>query len=232
MNDDLLELRLSRAAALRLAAAGAAGLALGVRPARAARERRGSGRSRGARVPRVAGAGRASSCIVRVRQRRAHPLALDRAFLRAAERPAAGSDVGRAARARARPAASEQLDGRLPQGAGHHGAPGRARTVWTRASPTRSTPTSSTSRCSARRARERGAGASRATTCRGTSPSYRTRSWPSRSSSAPGRLGQTARIGRSRRATGRCRAKRTRRARSCSCSTARSASASCSPRSR
>ena len=36
MNDDLLEPRLSRAAALRLAAAGAAGLALGVRPAHAA----------------------------------------------------------------------------------------------------------------------------------------------------------------------------------------------------
>jgi Protein of unknown function (DUF3500) len=36
MNDDLLEPRLSRAAALRLAAAGAAGLALGVRPAQAA----------------------------------------------------------------------------------------------------------------------------------------------------------------------------------------------------
>ncbi len=36
MNDELLEPRLSRAAALRLAAAGAAGLALGVRPAHAA----------------------------------------------------------------------------------------------------------------------------------------------------------------------------------------------------
>ena len=36
MNDDLLEPRFSRAVALRLAAAGAAGLALGVRPARAA----------------------------------------------------------------------------------------------------------------------------------------------------------------------------------------------------
>jgi hypothetical protein len=37
VNDDQFELRLTRGAALRLAAAGAAGLAVAVRPARAAR---------------------------------------------------------------------------------------------------------------------------------------------------------------------------------------------------
>ena len=62
----------------------------------------------------------------------------------------------------------------------------------TRASPTRSIPISSTSRCSARRARERGAGGSRGITSRGTSPSSATPSWPSRSSSAPGRPAPTS----------------------------------------
>ena len=116
MNDDLLEPRLSRAAALRLAAAGAAGLALGVRPARAAPSDAADVEAAARAFLAVAGTGRASSASFGVRQRRAHPLALDGAFLGAAERPAAGCDVGRAAQARARVAAREQLDGRLPQG--------------------------------------------------------------------------------------------------------------------
>ncbi len=126
MNDDHLEPRLTRTAVLRLAGAGAAGLALGARTGTRRTDRRGGGRGRRARLPRVAVTGRPRPGVVPVRGRRAHPLALDGACLGAAERPSARSDVGRAAEARARAAALEQLAGRLPQVARHHGAAGRA----------------------------------------------------------------------------------------------------------
>ena len=125
MDEDQLERRLTRAAALRLAAAGAAGLALGVRPARAAP-------TDGAAVEAAARAFLASlspaeprPSDVPVRKRRAHSLALDRALLRAAQRASPRAMSRRAATARARPAAREHLGDRLSQGARHHGAPGR-----------------------------------------------------------------------------------------------------------
>ena len=232
MNDELLEPRLSRAAALRLAAAGAAGLALGVRPAHAAPSDAAAVEAAARAFLKSLAAGRASSCVVCVRERRAHALALDRAVLRAAERPAAGSDVGRAARARTRIAAREQLDGRLPQGGEHHGAPGCARPAGHgHRRPVRSRPLLL---LGLRHARRAGVGLA----VRRASPlaALHGRQGQARGRAVlPRRLANeapTARFGRSRRATGRCRARRTRRARSCSCSTARCGSGSCSPRSR
>ena len=121
---------------------------------------------------------------------------------------------------------------RLPQGARHHVAAGRAAAHGHGRRAIRSTPTSTTSRSSALRALERGAGGSKGTISRGTSRSSGTRvvaepfflgAWPTRAGSAYRSVG---------RATGRWRARRTRRGRSSSRSTAGSAGRSYSRRSR
>ena len=123
--NDGFERRLTRAGALRLLLRAPPGLrSVSVPQSRAGR---GSGR-RGRRpgLPRVTVAGRPQPRFVPVRRRRAHTLALDGARLRAAERSSARRDVGRAAQARACSVALEQLARRLPQGARHHGFAGGA----------------------------------------------------------------------------------------------------------
>ena len=93
-------------------------------------------------------------------------------------------------------------------------------------------PDSSTSPCSAFPELAPGAGGSKATISRGTSPSYGTRSSRSRSSSALGRSRGQRTIDRLRRATARCLARKTPLGRSCCRSTARSGGGSCSRPSR
>ena len=160
MNDDLLEPRFSRAASLRLAAVGAAGLVLGVRPARAVR----SSLSDAESVEAAA-----------------------RAFLQSlapAERARASFAFGSAERTRwhwtvpssvprnglplgAMSAEQRRLALALLRASSSTAGYRKALTSWrsrvcsdasTRASPTRSIQICSTSRCSARPAREPGAG--------------------------------------------------------------------------
>ena len=126
MSDDHFERRLTRTAAIRLAAAGAAGLALGARPARAAESAGQARRESRTRLPRVVVTRAPRSGDLSVRRRRAHALALDRACVGTAERPPVRSGLDRAAQARTDPAPLEQLAGRLPKGTRHHGAAGRA----------------------------------------------------------------------------------------------------------
>ena len=229
MNDDLLERRLTRPAALRLAAVGAAGLALGARPAHAApsdgaasspRRARSSLRCPGASATRRRSR---STGAERTRWHWTVPSSVPRNGLPLG---AMSADQRRLALALLRASSSaagyrKALDIMALQGVLRRmntgiddpfdadryyvsvfGTPGAGS----------------------------GDGGSRGTTSPGTSRSWGTSSSPSRSSSVPGRPEREAHTARSRRATGRCRARRTRRGRSCSRSTARSGGASCSRR--
>ena len=232
MNDDHLEPRLTRTAVLRLAGAGAAGLALGVPPARAAPTDAAAVET-AARAFLAslspAGRDRASFPFAGAERTRWHwtvPASVP------AERPSARSDVGRPAEARARAAALEQLARRLPQVARHHGAAGRAAAH--EHGVQRSVRPRPLLRLGVRHARGpsvgmavRGAPSLEALHRRRRAPSS-----PSPSSSAPGRPARRARTARSPAATGRCRARRTPPGRSCSRSTAGCGGRWCSRRSR
>ena len=194
MNDDLLEPRFSRAVALRLAGVGAAGLALGVRPARAK-----SSPSDAEAVEAAARAflqslapaerARASFAFGSAERTRWHwtvPSSVPRNGL-----PLGAMSAEQRGLALALLRASSSTC-RLPQGAEHHGVPGRARTPGHgHRRPVRSRPLLRLGLRHAGRASV-GLAASRGITSRGTSPSSATRSSPSRSSSAPGRLAPTS----------------------------------------
>ena len=126
LDEGRLERRITRAAALRLAAVGAAGLGFGPRSARAA--------TSDAEALEAAARAFLASLSSAQRDRATFPFG-------SAERtrwhwtvpssvPRNGLPLGamsrRAATPRARAAARQQLAGRLSQGARHHGAPGRA----------------------------------------------------------------------------------------------------------
>ena len=194
MADESHDPQLTRAAVLRGAAVGAAGLAIaGARP---------GGAAFAASTPELAAAAQAflGSLEPGVRARATFPFA-DAERVRwhwtmpavgAAQRAAARRHDRRAAAARARLLRREQLGGRLPEVARHHQAAGRPATqdgggrLLVRPRPLL--------RDRLRRARRRrpGAGGSRDTTSRGTSPSSATGRASTRSSSARGRHARRA----------------------------------------
>ena len=123
MNDDNLAPRLTRTAALRLAAAGAAGLALGARPARAAAAAAPDAVEAAAHAflnsLSAAARGRAAFPFASAERTRWHwtvPASVPRNGLPLGDMTAAAAKLALA------PAAVEHLASGLSQGARHHGA--------------------------------------------------------------------------------------------------------------